>query len=105
MVESVFEQYLTGKRGEYGLFQIMPTSAKWAGIDKNHFDIDVNTEMGFFILKKKYEKYNDYKMGIIAYNGVGKRGGKISEKYWDLFIDYRTALDDILRNTTTPTAK
>ena len=105
MVESGFEQYLTGKRGEYGLFQIMPESAKWAGIDKNHFDIDVNAEMAFFVLQKKHEKYQEYKMGIIAYNGVVKRSGKVSEKYWDLFTGYRTALDDILRDTSTPTAK
>lgn len=106
MVESGFEQYLTGKKGEYGLFQIMPESAKWAGVDKNQFDIEINTEMAFFILKKKHKKYQDYKMGIIAYNGVVKlKGGNISEKYWELFTGYRTALDDILRNTSTPTAK
>lgn len=96
MVESSFNQYLTGRDGEFGIFQILPASSSWAKVKKNQFDIDVNTDLAFFVLNKKYQKYKEYKMSIIAYNGVVKRGGKISEIYWKKFIKYRRALDDIL---------
>ena len=100
MVESNFEQYLTGKKKEYGIFQIMPESSKWMGVAKNQFDVAVNTELALFVLQKKYEQHKDYKIGIIAYNGLVKRRGKLSEDYWERFIKYRRAIDDILREFT-----
>lgn len=100
MVESSFDQYLTGKKDEFGVFQILPSSSKWMGVTKNQFDLRVNTELSMFILKKKFDEHKDYKTSIIAYNGlVKKRSGKYSEIYWDKFIRYRRALDDILGDT------
>lgn len=101
MVESNFDQYLTGRHKEYGIFQIMPKSSRWMGVTKNQFDVTVNTELALFVLKKKFEKYKDYKMAIIAYNGLVKKRGKVSEKYWNKFIKYRRAIDDILREYNT----
>ena len=102
MVESNFDQYLVGRDKEFGIFQILPESSKWAGVKKNQFDIEVNTEMSMFVLQKKYEQHKDYKMSIIAYNGVVKSRGKVSEVYWDKFIKARKAVDDILGNNNLP---
>lgn len=99
MVESSFNQYLTGRDGEYGIFQILPESSEWMGIKKNQFDVRVNTELSMFVLKKKFDEHKDYKISIIAYNGMAKKRGKLSEEYWDKFIRYRRALDDILGDT------
>ena len=96
MVESSFDQYLTGKAGEYGIFQIMPESCDWMGVTSNQFDIKVNTELALFVLKKKHDKHKSYKISVIAYNGLVNRKGKLDESYWDKFIKYRRALDDIL---------
>jgi soluble lytic murein transglycosylase-like protein len=102
MVESNFNQYLTGKAGEFGVFQLMPESMKYIGVKRNQFDLDVNTEAAMMILRDKHTKHKDYKMGIIAYNGVVKLGkGKVSETYWNKFIRYRKALDDILVESST----
>ena len=96
MVESAFDKFLVGKAKEYGIFQIMPESCKWMGITKNQFEVEVNTELALFVLKKKFDEHQNYKIAIIGYNGIVKRRGKLSEKYWDKFIRFRRALDDIL---------
>ncbi len=100
MVESSFNQYLVGRHKEYGIFQILPESCAWMGITKNQFDVDVNTELALFVLKEKFKKHKNYKMGIIAYNGVVIRKGILNESYWDKFIKYRRALDDIIPDKT-----
>ncbi len=97
MVESNFNQYLVGTRKEFGIFQLMPESCKWAGVSKNQFDIEVNTEMAMFVLQAKHKERKEYKMTIIGYNGVVKTSkGTVSTVYWDKFKKARNAVDDIL---------
>jgi soluble lytic murein transglycosylase-like protein len=98
MIESAFDKFLTGGHGEYGIFQIMPESCEWMGVTKNQFEVEVNTELALFVLKKKFDEHKNYKLAIIGYNGIVKRRGKIDETYWNKFIKYRRALDDILQN-------
>ena len=98
MVESSFYKFLVGGSGEYGIFQIMPESCKWIGITKNQFQVQVNTELALAVLKKKFDEHQNYKLAIIAYNGIVKKRGKIDETYWEKFIKYRRALDDILED-------
>jgi len=93
MVESAFNQYLVGKAGEKGLFQIMEKSSEWMDIKKNEFDINVNTELGMFVLSKKFKKYGTYKKAIIAYNGVVIRRKKWNQRYWKLFIKAQLNVD------------
>lgn len=101
MVESAFDKFLMGKAGEYGIFQIMPESCAWMGVTKNQYEIEVNTELGLFVLKKKFDKHQNYKLSVIAYNGLVSKKGKLDESYWDKFIKYRRALDDILEERLT----
>lgn len=102
MAESGFDQYLVGGYKEYGIFQIMPDMAKLLGVKKNHFDIAVNTDMAFRVLRDKYAARPDYKHAIIAYNGyVIKKDGKLYDAYWKRFVRFRKALDDIFPDTPT----
>lgn len=102
MVESGFDQYLVGTRKEFGIFQIMPEACKDAGVNKNQFDIKVNTELALIVLSWKYQEHPDYKIGMIAYNGLVKKGGKLSEIYWKKFIKARKAVDDLLSDSYIP---
>ena len=101
MAESSFDQYLVGSHKEFGIFQLLPESCRWAGIRKNQFDIRVNTEMALFVLHQKYEERKEYKKAIIAYNGYVIKKGKVSDIYWKRFLKFRRVLDDILPDTTT----
>lgn len=99
MVESGFDQYLVGTHKEFGIFQIMPEACKDAGVRRNQFDIKVNTELALTVLSWKYQEHPDYKVAIIAYNGLVKKSGKLSEAYWKKFIKARKAVDDLLSDS------
>lgn len=92
--ESEFRQYEHGTHGERGVFQIMPCEFKEFYIHKNYYDPDVNTEMCFRVLNGKYMKFKDYKVAIMAYNGLIKMSnGKYSQKYWNSFYKRKLAID------------
>ncbi len=101
MAESGFDQYLVGGKKEFGIFQLMPEMTALLGVKKNQFDITVNTNMAFRVLKDKYTARPDYKAAIIAYNGYFyKKDGKLYDAYWKRFVRFRKVLDDILPDTT-----
>jgi hypothetical protein len=95
-IESAFNQYEVGTKGEKGIFQIMPDEFNDFNIKKNYYEVNVNTRMGFRVLKGKYDKYHDYKKAIIAYNGLVYRHGKLSQKYWRAFEKRKIAVDLVL---------
>lgn len=99
MIESEFNQYLVGKAGEKGIFQIMEESSKWMDVKKNQFDISVNVELSMFVLREKFKKHQEYRKSIIAYNGViVGSNGKWVETYWKRFYKARTDVDIMLKN-------
>ena len=69
-IESAFNQYEGGTKGERGIFQIMPDEFHDFNIHKNYYDVNVNTRMAFRVLDGKYKQYPDYKKAIMAYNGL-----------------------------------
>ena len=96
-VESEFRQYEIGTHREKGLFQIMPNEFHEFDITKNYYDVDINTDMAFKVLTEKYKHHKDYKLAIMAYNGlVRNRNVKYSEKYWRAFQRRKIAVDLIL---------
>jgi len=96
-LESEFRQYERGTHGEKGIFQIMPDEFKDFDIHKNYYSVDVNTKMAFRVLDGKYQKYKDYKLAIMAYNGLVKlKSGHYSKKYWKSFEKRRIAVDLVL---------
>lgn len=70
--ESNFNQSAVGSKGERGLFQIMPDTAKELGIDPG--DMNQNIKGGLSYLKKLSEKYGgDLEKALAAYNaGPGR---------------------------------
>lgn len=99
LLESNFKQYEVGTHGEKGIFQIMPGEFLDYHVKaKNHYDINVNTDLAFKVLSIKYGKHQDYKKSIIAYNGVVRlKGGRWSEKYWKCFYARKLMVDLILK--------
>jgi hypothetical protein len=95
-IESAFNQYEVGTKGEKGIFQIMPDEFNDFSVKKNYYEVNVNTRMGFRVLKGKYDKYHDYKKAIIAYNGLVYHHGKLSQKYWKAFEKRKIAVDMVL---------
>jgi soluble lytic murein transglycosylase-like protein len=96
LLESNFNQFEIGSSGEKGIFQIMPEQFSARKIKQSHFDIRVNTELSMSVLRDKFEKHQDYKRAIIAYNGVVvSKGGKWSQKYWNAFSKRREVVSAI----------
>lgn len=96
-VESEFRQYEVGTHKEKGLFQIMPDEFGDFNVHKNYYSVDINTEMSFRVLSVKYKKHQDYKLAIMAYNGLVKaKNGKYSQKYWKAFERRKIAVDLVL---------
>lgn len=103
MIESEFDQYLVGSHKEFGVFQIMPEACKDAGVKRNQFDIKVNTELALLVLSQKYAAHPDYRIAMIAYNGLVKKDGKLSQVYWKRFIKARKVVDDLFSDSYIPT--
>jgi len=89
--ESDFDLNCIGKAGEHGIFQILEweLAAQQIKKDKNKIlDPYVNTEAGCLVLKQKYDQFRDFKIAIIAYNGICKsEDGSISEIYYKRFLE------------------
>lgn len=99
-LESEFRQYERGTHGERGIFQVMPCEFKDYNIHKNYYNVDVNTEIAFRVLDTKFRKHEDYKLSIMAYNGLVKlHSGKYSQKYWKAFEKRKIAVELVLNNT------
>ena len=88
--ESDFDLRCIGKAGEHGAFQILDWKDALQQIGKSRadiFDPYINTECGCLVLKEKYSHTKDFKMAIIAYNGICKlEDGTISEVYYERFL-------------------
>jgi hypothetical protein len=98
-LESEFRQYERGTHGERGIFQIMPCEFNDFDIHKNYYDVDVNTQMAFRVMDGKYQKHKDYKLAIMAYNGLIKtHSGNYSQKYWKSFEKRKIAVELVLNN-------
>jgi soluble lytic murein transglycosylase-like protein len=85
-VESGMKHQVRGKRGEIGLFQIMPYHAKEAEL----LSIKGNIKIGVGLLKIALQKCNDMgEMEVICYNnGVNRR-----PKYPHLHPYYRKVME------------
>jgi soluble lytic murein transglycosylase-like protein len=58
-----------GSSGEYGVFQIMPETARGLGVDPDSLsDVNVNIRTGVSFLAQLYAKYGDWSKALAAYN-------------------------------------
>ena len=98
-LESEYRQYERGTHGERGIFQIMPGEFRDFDIRKNYYNVDINTQMAFRVMDGKFQKHKDYKLAIMAYNGLVKtKNGKYSLKYWKSFEKRKVAVELVLNN-------
>jgi soluble lytic murein transglycosylase-like protein len=71
-VESVFKPTARGPQGALGLMQLMPGTAR--SLDRTLdtpaelFDPDRNLRVGFRYLRQLIERYEDVRLGLLAYN-------------------------------------
>lgn len=69
--ESGLDPNARGSSGEIGLFQLMPATADWLGVDP--FDTDQNIEGGVQYLSQQYSTFGSWDSALAAYNaGPGR---------------------------------
>lgn len=98
MLESDFHQFEIGTSGERGIFQIMKIHVKSEKSWERMYGIDLNTKYSMIIMRDKYQKRQDFRKTVIAYNGyvVNKRGQLIA-KYWRLYLKHKEIVHAILQ--------
>ena len=69
--ESGFNQFAVGKKGEIGLFQLMPSTAIELGV--NPAIPSENIEGGISYLRQQYERFGDWALALAAYNAGASR--------------------------------
>ncbi len=75
--ESGGNQDAISNKGAIGIFQLMPSTASWLGVDPTN--LDDNIKGGVSYLAKLYKQFGDWTLAIAAYNAgpgnVDKYGG------------------------------
>jgi len=79
MAESGYNPRAVSQRGAQGLMQLMPTTAKWLGVN-DAFDPALNIDGGVRYFKRLLDRFHgDIKLALAAYNAgsryVRKYGG------------------------------
>lgn len=99
--ESQFYEKTKGTKGEIGLFQLLDAKTELTLIGKpdgNPWDPRISTHLGISHLAGKYQKYQDRRKAIIAYNGVIRyKDGTWEERYWRYFTKKRQEMEKIAR--------
>jgi membrane-bound lytic murein transglycosylase D len=78
VVESALDPKAVSRVGATGLWQFMPSTARWFGLEINHqiderSDPNESTDAALNYLTQLYERFDDWELAIAAYNGGGGR--------------------------------
>lgn len=77
MAESSYNPQAVSHRGAQGLMQLMPTTAKWLGVEDS-FNPEANIDAGVRYFKKLLDRFNgDIRLALAAYNA----GSRYVHKY------------------------
>lgn len=102
MAESSYNPRAVSHRGAQGLMQLMPTTAKWLGIEDS-FDPAMNIDGGVRYFKRLLDRFDgDVKLALAAYNAgsryVRKYGGvppfKATRIYIKKVLQYHRVLQE-----------
>jgi hypothetical protein len=102
MAESSYNPRAVSHRGAQGLMQLMPTTAKWLGIEDS-FDPAMNIDGGVRYFKRLLDRFDgDVKLALAAYNAgsryVRKYGGvppfKATRIYIKKVLHYHRVLQE-----------
>lgn len=66
--ESDFNPKCTGRAGEYGLMQILPSTAAMLGLTKNQYDPTLNIDAGTKFIRDMYKQFPSWDLALAAYN-------------------------------------
>lgn len=110
MAESGYNPRAVSHKGAQGLMQLMPSTAKWLGVNDS-FDPGMNIDGGVRYLRKLLDRFNgDMQLALAAYNAgsryVHHYGGvppfratrayiKKVMKYRKIYLDQLTAVDGL----------
>jgi len=94
VVESALQPKAVSRVGATGLWQFMPSTGKYFGLEINNTvdersDPKRSTEAAAIYLKKLYERFGDWELAIAAYNSGGGRVSRAikrarSKNFWKL---------------------
>ncbi|MEZ4950870.1 MAG: transglycosylase SLT domain-containing protein [Saprospiraceae bacterium] len=94
VVESALDPIALSRVGAKGLWQFMPETGKYYGLDISEYidercDPDRSTDAAIAYLKRQYERYEDWALAIAAYNsGPGRVNKAIkrarSKNFWKI---------------------
>lgn len=78
VVESALDPKAVSRVGATGLWQFMPATARWVGLEissqvDERSDPNESTKAALIYLNHLYERFDDWELAIAAYNGGGGR--------------------------------
>lgn len=93
--ESSFNPNATGGKGEQGLFQLLPSTARELGVT-NGYDPGQNIDGGLRYLRQQYDRFGSWDVALAAYNA----GATNVTKYGGIppFASTRSYVAEILHN-------
>ena len=95
MIESSFDPYARGTSGEFGLMQVMYYTKVLKHVKTTNDIVEDNIQAGLYVLKQKYDKHQDYRTSLIAYNGLISTSDGYKDDYYKKFLNKRIKLDNI----------
>ncbi|MBZ5523563.1 MAG: transglycosylase SLT domain-containing protein [Acidobacteriia bacterium] len=88
---------LRGKAGEYGIFQLMPSTAQALGVDPE--DVYDNIHGGVKYLRQLYDRFHDWPLAVQHYNGSGPMARAYSVAVMAIAQGYGFALQAARKTT------
>src|SRR6266481_829539 len=82
---------IRGSAGEYGVFQLLPSTAAALGVDPT--DVDQNIHGGVLFLSQLFDRYSDWGLAVQHYNGSGPAARAYAQQVLAIARNYGFALN------------
>lgn len=84
---------IRGSAGEYGVFQLLPSTAAALGVDPT--DVDQNIHGGVLFLSQLFDRYSDWALAVQHYNGSGPAARAYAQQVLAMARNYGFALNAV----------